>query len=199
MSDLVDPEMIIKSALICETALEEWEQQLPDEWKPEIKFPPDKEPTMYSNYYHAYRDVWTARIWSHYHWARILVNEILLTQLAKLEWHTLEHGVQRTKCLQTIPRIASDVCTSIPSQFFHRSTWYAGRERVPNMTGVFLIMFPLAVAGGARGVPDDLHLWVVRLLEKIGHTMGVGQALALIPRTQTCRQTTKMGEIKPRR
>lgn len=196
-SELSDPKSIIASALICEMELEQWEQQLPDEWRPEITFPADREPTMYKDYYHAYRDLWTARIWVHYHWARLLVNEILLTQLANFEWHTLEREVQRARCLQTISRIASDICTSIPSQFFHHSTWYAGRRRVPNTTGVFMILFPLAVAGGASGGPDDLHLWVITLLEQIGQTMGVRQALALIPRTQMRREAAKIGKQGP--
>ena len=62
------------------------------------------------------------------------------------------------------------------------------------MTGVFLLLFPLAVAGGASGVPDDLHHWVVKLLEQIGRQMGVRLALALIPRTKLRREATKMGE-----
>lgn len=173
--------------------MDRWERELPNHWKPDIVFPLEPKPSMYANYYHAYRDAWTARIWGHYHWARILVNEILVAQLAKLEWWTLEHEAQRAKCLSTISRIASDVCTSIPSQLVYHSTSFAGGEHMPNMTGVFLILFPLAAAGGATGVPEDLHFWVVKLLEWIGHTMGVRQALALIPRMQLRREASKTG------
>lgn len=193
-SELSDPEAIIRSALICEAELEQWEQLLPDEWRPKITFPVESEPSMYKDYYKAYRDLWTARIWGHYHWARILINEIILVQFNNLEWHMLDQQLQRDRCLQTISRIALDICNSVPSQFFRHSTWYGGGDRVPQMTGVFLLLFPLAVAGGASGVPDDLHHWVVKLLEQIGRQMGVRLALALIPRTKLRREATKMGE-----
>jgi hypothetical protein len=47
------------------------------------------------------------------------------------------------------------------------------------VTGIFLLLFPLSVAGGASGVSEGLHVWVVNLLDMIGYKMGVLQALAL--------------------
>ena len=49
------------------------------------------------------------------------------------------------------------------------------------MTGVFFLLFPLSVAGAGIGVHQNTHEWILTLLEKIGKTMGVQQALAMIP------------------
>jgi hypothetical protein len=179
--------MIIQSALICELELEQWEQHLPEIWRPEIIFSTKPE---VSRHHRAYRDAWSRRIWSHYHWSRILVNELLLAYLAKLKLHTLKHELQRVKSLQMISQIASDICTSVPAQFIHGSIEFAAAEPLPRMTGVFLLLFPLAVAG-APGVPDDLHLWVIKVLGQIGHTMGVRQTLALIASTKMRREGAK--------
>lgn len=44
------------------------------------------------------------------------------------------------------------------------------------------------MAGGSIGVPQKLHDWVLKLLAKIGNTLGVQSALALIPITKLARQ-----------
>lgn len=136
-------------------------------------------------------------MWSYYRWARILVNELLLAHLDKLLRHTREQQMQRARCLKTISSMASDVCTSVPSQFAatplpHRLL-QVREDRSLGMTGVFLMMFPLAVAGGASGVPDELHYWAMEVLGQIGRTMGVKQALALMRMTKMRRDATKMG------
>jgi hypothetical protein len=109
----------------------------------------------------------------------LVMNEVLLAYVAKLKLHTFKHELQGMKSLRTISEVASDICTSVPAQFVLGSIDFAATEPLPRITGVFLLLFPFAVAGAATVVPDDLHLWVIKVLGQIGHTMRVRQALAL--------------------
>lgn len=49
------------------------------------------------------------------------------------------------------------------------------------MTGCFMLLLPLAIAGSGIGVSGGLHEWSVGMLEVIGGQMGVSQALAMVP------------------
>ena len=67
----------------------------------------------------------------------------------------------------------------------------AKQNGMPAFSGCFLPLFPLAVAGSAMGVPQDLHDWVIAMLETIGHEKGINQALAMIPPTKILREKWK--------
>jgi hypothetical protein len=54
--------------------------------------------------------------------------------------------------------MASDICTGAASQLLGFNIEQAKAQSAPPMGGIFLLLFPLAVAGGASGVQDDLHL-----------------------------------------
>jgi hypothetical protein len=41
-------------------------------------------------------------------------------------------------------------------------------------------------------VPEELHNWVIKLLEKIGNEMGIQQALTLIPITKKHRERREL-------
>jgi len=57
-----------------------------------------------------------------------------------------------------ISQMASDICTGAASQLLGFNIEQAKAQSAPPMGGIFLLLFPLAVAGGASGVQDDLHL-----------------------------------------
>src|SRR5690349_17016184 len=104
-----------------------------------------------------------------------------------------EDRAQRSRSLAIILRLATDLCSSAASQF-HRPTLLdkARRQGVPALSGCFLLPFPLAVAGSAMGVPDELHDWAIHILETIGHKMGVAQALSMIHPTKMQREKWKL-------
>jgi hypothetical protein len=75
----------------------------------------------------------------------------------------------------------------------------SGRSSAPPpeapIGAAFLLLFPLAVAGGAIGVAEEVHTWTIEILEKIGNTMGIQQALSLIPRMKMRRQCWETGDV----
>jgi hypothetical protein len=46
--------------------------------------------------------------------------------------------------------------------------------------------------GSAMGVPDELHDWVIVMLETIGHEKGVAQALVMVEPTKMLREKWKL-------
>ena len=68
----------------------------------------------------------------------------------------------------------------------------SGGLKLPPLNGVFMLLFPLTIAGSAAGAPDDVHEWVVETLSKIGGTMGIRRALELIPKIRESREKKKL-------
>jgi hypothetical protein len=85
--------------------------------------------------------------------------------------------------------MATDICTGISSQvtMLHQSLLPNKKAFVPPFSDVFLVLFPLAVAGVASEVSDDLHGWVVATPQSIGRTMRIRQAAEIIPRLRQLR------------
>jgi len=117
----------------------------------------------------------------HYRWSRILVNEILVIYIGKIASRPLEYNIQRTKSFAIISQMASEICVSVSGQLYCHTIPISKIRLVPATSGLFLLLFAVAVAGSSFGVPGELHGWVIRLLEEIGRKMGIRRALTLVP------------------
>jgi hypothetical protein len=188
---LLDSTTIIQEALALDSELAIWEAQLPDYWRYTIKPSAEHSEIVYKQQVHDYRDVWTARVYNNYRWSRILLNELVLVHMAKLGLFHSEDEPEQNKHLRVVSEMATDLCTSVSAQFFSSNAQRAIRNHVPAMSGCFLLLFPLAIAGSGIGVPEDLHNWVIKLLDFIGRKMGVSQALSMIDRTKQHRAMWK--------
>ncbi|KAI2671701.1 hypothetical protein LCP963914a_9630 [Penicillium roqueforti] len=74
---------VVNSALLFEDELREWETHLPIHWSFAIKEPNTYEHT-FRGQYHVYANMWVARVFNHYRWARLLVNETIVSQISKM-------------------------------------------------------------------------------------------------------------------
>jgi hypothetical protein len=195
---LTDSNIIVREALLLDADMEKWEMQLPPSWRYKIEHHTEESEVVYQGVSHHYRDFWTARMYAHYRWSRILINELLLVHMAYLGSFCNDDNAQNTKSLTIISRLATDICSSVSSQF-HKPTLVeeAKRQGIPALSGCFLLLFPLAVAGSAMGAPESLHDWVIRMLEIIGHEMGVAQALTMIAPTKLQREKWKLVKGRP--
>lgn len=171
------PADILETASQCDEDLKNWELNLSEIWKFEMVYSTNIEEGVFGDKYHVYKTSWGARMWSYYRWARIIVNERIIKHLCGGDEATNQYKIS----MQVIADMANDICYSITFQLFPRTVSEANTLFAPYMTGVFLLLFPLAVAGGVVGVPRSLHLYVIRILTKIGNSMGVHHALDLIP------------------
>jgi hypothetical protein len=190
-----DARIAISSALLCEAELEAWEQLLPEKWKFSLKESDDFQHT-FNGTCMIYNDAWASRDLNHYFWARLMVNEMVVRHLSRIEMPSLEDLRQRQKALDTISLMATYICAGAASQMgaFPCGLPSIGPTNMPPLNGVFMLMFPLAVAGGAAGAGDEVHEWVLETLQKIGRTMGIRRALEMIPTLKQVRGR-KMREL----
>ena len=179
---ITSPAAIFREALRFETELAHWEARIPDCWNAELCSLPSSKCDHGSNMScNTCEDPWQARVTNHYRWARVLVNDILLGHVMQLGLLATEDLVQLQSSRETIVRLATDLYTTISAQIGQYSIEEGARAFSPRMSVVFLQIWPLTVAGSAIGVPEELHNCVLRMLEKLGNTMGIRQALTVIP------------------
>jgi hypothetical protein len=184
---LYDPPSVFQATLALDAELEAWNDQLPETWRFTTKsVPADSEfiyggKVVYKGQMHVYHDLWTSRVYNNYRWTRLLVNELLIVYLSELEMHTNEATSQKLRSLEIVNQLAEELCTSVSAQFDRYTLQQACNKQIPPMSGCFLLLFPLAVAGSGIGVSEELHLWTIQMLEVFGNQMGISQALDMIP------------------
>ncbi|KAJ5604517.1 hypothetical protein N7510_009671 [Penicillium lagena] len=176
----LDGDRVIRAALGFEAELDEWEKSVPDKFSFEVHESDKAQGTFYGKY-HVYKDTWAFRIINHFRWGRMLVNRIILAHNLRLQYPTAADLGQRQHSLNTISRMAVDICTGAAGQIalFNQGINTEDTSSDLPLNGVFMLLFPLAVAGGAAGVPETVHIWVMETLEHIGRTMGIQRALEL--------------------
>lgn len=176
---------IIDSALMFEDELRKWEASLPESWTFSVQESDTYQGTFYGKY-HVYKDPWVSRIFNHYRWARLLANEIVLSTISSLRRPTPEELIQRQNSLETISCMALKICMGVASHeaISQRGLATDDPSHVPPLNGIFMMLFPLAVAGGAAGIPDHVHDWVIGTLEQIGRSMGIQRAIGMIARVK---------------
>lgn len=192
--------VIYQRALALDIELESWNSQLPDVWRFTTKTVPQDSDFIYGGKVvfggemHVYHDLWIGRVYNHYRWTRILVNELLVVHMAQIVGtYTQEAASEDLRSLEIIKQLARDICTSASTQFDCYTLQQARNKQVPPLSGGFALLFPLAVAGSGIGVSLEVHLWTIQMLEIIGNEMGISQALRMIPAMRMQRQRWENG------
>jgi hypothetical protein len=183
---------LLLDAMLIERKLAVWEeeQQQPDSWwaytTEEAAFPPE---CALRNCYHVYvNGMWSARVWNHYRWARILVNQTII----ELEGDQTRDSDLRDRHLETIRRMADGLVVSLPTHFRHPRLTRAHRDLLdrtctlpPGAAGgvgsasIPSLMVQLKVACCAPGVPREHGEWVLRVMETVWAETGMLQAQTL--------------------
>lgn len=182
---------LMSEAMLIETKLAAWEeqqQQPGSSWAfatEEAAFPPE---SAFRGRYHIYvNGMWSARVWNHYRWARIIVNQTILG---------LDDGTRgldfRNRHLQTIRRMADDLLVSLPTHFRHPRLTRAHRDLIDRTcilpsgaaggvgsAGIPSLLVQLQVAGCAPGVPSEYGEWALGVLETVWCETGMLQAQTL--------------------
>lgn len=186
---------IISAGSVLEAELIAWLAALPPDFNYETKTKPNcdflfqercRGLAPYDDQYHIYPSLWVSSVWNQYRCARIIVSEILLSQLRKMSDASSLRSLSDEFQLQchtlraAIRRLAVDVCRSVP---FHL---YAHVEHSPNCPppqsylGGLMLLWPMFLAGVVERPSHALRRYSVQCLKMIGHTMGLDQALALM-------------------
>ncbi|RHZ44308.1 uncharacterized protein CDV56_101532 [Aspergillus thermomutatus] len=168
----------LMEALACETQLEVWSTSLPAKYGYMEKVSTDASQYFHGRF-HIYEDVWASRILVYYRLGRLLVNELILHLVSRCDT-SMDQIQQTVHVRNTIIQMAVDICVAAASQPLFVDYMSLNRSHgMPPLSGVFMLMYPLAVAATASGVSDDLHQWVLHTLDHIGQTMGIRQALLM--------------------
>lgn len=142
----------------------------------------------YNNKYHIYRNFWVSNFWNQYRCVRIMNNHLILGCLQKLSANTSATSVcgdlqgHSRSIKDTSSRLAEDICASVPYNLGAGSMestqgWSPTSESV---IGGYVLLWPLALAGTTTDREHPMRNWVVDCLKRIGHSMGIDQALALM-------------------
>ena len=183
---------VIRQALGIDRELGEWEARQEGMWAVTEErmdggfFPPD---AVFEGCYHVYTDMWTARVWTNYRWARIMVNQLLLESVERFPASSLSllSTAQQRDSLATIARVSRDTLVSIPTHYRHPRLKPVHREYFDKTKGgagigaaqVPTLVFQLKVAGGAPGVPNSYYSWALAMIETIFADTGMIQARRL--------------------
>ena len=182
---------MIRKAVEIEEQLDLWEQGQDGIWivteeRADNFFPTD---TVFEDSYHVYADMWTARVWKDYRWARIMVNQLLLECVDAFPATSLPltPPARQQRSFEVIQRVARDTLVSIPTHYRHPGLELAHREHFDRTRGgagigaggVPTLLFSIKVAGAAPGVPHGYWEWALRILETIWADTGMIQAKKL--------------------
>ncbi|TDZ20786.1 Aspercryptin biosynthesis cluster-specific transcription regulator atnN [Colletotrichum orbiculare MAFF 240422] len=103
---------IIQQLVDLDHNLAEWEAGLKGQWEYRV-VRADHLPAkaVFDGEYHKYHDVWTARIWNYYRWARILVNQVLLglANQNPISSLSLISAASRDTMIETIKALARNI------------------------------------------------------------------------------------------
>ncbi|KAK4455939.1 white-opaque regulator 1 [Podospora aff. communis PSN243] len=183
---------IMRNALDIEQRLEDWERRQEGIWTfteeraEKDFFPPG---TVFEDCYHTYANMWTARAWTNYRFARILVNQLLLESVEHFPSTSLPlvPAAQQRRSYDTIKRVARDTFVSIPTHYRHPRLNQVHRghfERTKGGAGIGAaqiptLLFQLKVAGAAPGVPHSYWSWALDMMRTIWADTGMLQAKRL--------------------
>ncbi|KAK1975513.1 hypothetical protein LZ30DRAFT_605466 [Colletotrichum cereale] len=181
---------VLQQLLDLESDLASWEAALEGDWLYEtIHATQLSSKAVFEGEYHQYHDVWTARIWNYYRWARILVNQSLL-DLANnnpISSLSLVSAAARDNYLANIRRLARDTLVSAPTHWRHPSLDGPAQISVESpggggagSAGLPALLFHLKVAGCAPGVPKEYWGWALGVIQTIWGNMGMLHARSMM-------------------
>ena len=200
-----DPVTTIALALTIDAELVDWADRFPNKNTYTVVILKEKSAEVFADYWHSYRDIWIAAVWNHYRSIRILVNQIILAQLARLTEHLpfdssfhfsslYDHQIEASKT--TIVELSHKICASVPFYLGHhhndRRDWTPGYQP-QNAAHGKLLLWPLHVAGESDLVSAAMRTWVVERLENVAQVMGLEMARVLAQALKTNHQTTEWG------
>jgi hypothetical protein len=200
-SSTMSPQTIISEALSIVANLNDWHSELPPDHFPTstVKIYSPR-PDVCSDYYYVYRDLSTAILMNHCRVILILVHEIILTQVSRLQCpapaeldrrssgnrasspcYKAEIDQQIETSQTTILGLIDLICATVPFLLGYDLCASATPEPAhPRAAGGNAVMWPLYVAAQISFVPNSTRAWIIGQLSKIGSDMGVQQATIMV-------------------
>lgn len=174
---------VLEKLIKLEAELESWVESLDGVWRYRTQEAPElPSSAIFGGEYHVYHDLWVARVWNHYRWARILVNQVILDTVSRypISSEPLSADFAYKGRLQTIKTEARDMMVSTPCHWRHpllngrigKQIEELGVGRLGS-AGLPILLFHLKVAACAPGIPQDYWDWTYDIMNCIWGDMGM--------------------------
>ncbi|KAI0023158.1 hypothetical protein F4780DRAFT_99344 [Xylariomycetidae sp. FL0641] len=143
---------------------------------------------LFRGKWHTYNEIWGARIWNHFRWARILLNQSVIKLMLEFPISSERYisPAQRIRCYAVIERMAEDTLVSTPSHWHHpildnatARKFEASGQGGSGAVGLPTLLWHLTVAGTAPNVAPEFWAWAYDILQVVWKDMGMQHALSL--------------------
>ncbi|KAF5673092.1 hypothetical protein FHETE_3577 [Fusarium heterosporum] len=180
----------LKQLLDIDECFEDWERELGPTWRYRTE-KADHLPSsaVFDGTYHIYYDMFIARMWNHFRWARTLLNETIIRFIKKYPkssaplFSLAEYGRRH----EIIRHLAHETLVSTPTHWRH--PLLTQRSVVPvemmggagsGSAGLPVVLFHLQTAACAPGVPPAYWDWAYAVMECIWGDMGILHAKSMM-------------------
>lgn len=181
-------EALLQQLLALQTRFDDLEDALHHAYPYEVHQGHHPPIALFRGKWHAYAEIWAARIWNHYRWARIILNEMLIKATTEypISGARFLSPARRDQGLATIKRMAEDTLISTPSHWHHpvldsktAKMFGAPGQGGSGAAGIPTLMWHLKTAGCAMGVSRELWSWSYETMQVVWKEMGMQHAIAI--------------------
>ncbi|KAL2825195.1 hypothetical protein BDW59DRAFT_146587 [Aspergillus cavernicola] len=140
---------------------------------------------IYGSQYHIYPDTVVSCWWNDYRFARLLLLELVCwlgDHLARKDeaagaWSEHRQTIAQSTALST--QLCEEICASVP--YYLGATETSPNENLssPRTGSVIRLIWSLFIAADCTGTTPEMTEWIADSLFKIGHAVGIQQALVM--------------------
>lgn len=182
---------MVRQLLDIDRALNDWEVSQGGKWRYTVfhddsgLMHPD---AVFKGQFHRYSDIWSSRIWGHYRWSRIVLNQMIVEFVKRYPSSSFQliTVAQQDRIYETIRRMATDILTSAPTHYKHPRLNQEQLDAVQSqggagigIVGIPAMLFHLQVAACAPGVTYEIWAWALNILETVWAELGMLHARSL--------------------
>lgn len=174
---------LLEKLLQIDTELQSWVESLDGIWRYKTQKAAGLPPSaVFEGEYHVYHDLWVARVWNHYRWARVLVNQVAVEVAGKYPQSrsTLKADIAYKERFRIMKREARDILISTPCHWRHPLLCGKMEQQIEQQgvgrigsAGLPILLFHLKVAACAPGVPKQYWHWTYDIMNCIWGDMGM--------------------------
>jgi hypothetical protein len=171
-----------------ELEFQAWERKLDGDWLYTIEdgshLPSE---VIFQGEYHVYSEMWFARMWGHYRWARLLLHQELLELMDNnpISAQAVTIPLNRASIADIIKRMARDTLVSVANHWRHpKLPKHVAMTRVRQRgvgsgpAGIGILIYHIRAAACAPGVPLEYGDWAQSITGCIWRDMGMRRAKA---------------------
>ncbi|RSL59127.1 hypothetical protein CEP54_007418 [Fusarium duplospermum] len=190
----------LKQLLDIDTAFAEWDRKLGPTWRFRTEKRNDLPPAaVFEGEYHIYFDMFVARMWGHYRWARTLLNRIIADFIKShpVSSSSLVTTSEYKNRLEVVQLLARDTLISTPTHWRHPLLTDKFAIPVENMggagsgsAGLPIVLFHLQAAACGPGSLDTYWDWAIGVMECIWSDLGILHAKSMMDAMRSHRDSS---------